>query len=620
MDQFHKNHKGAYQAQGPKNKKALLYRARVKCSGGRVMPVGLLLQFTQNIDNGPMFHNRALAATLVYFTFLLSGSTGGRAAVTQELSPTILQLIPGVVEKLHSRNINERIAVLDELVTVKQYAHLPGLIFRHNLPTSDYLVVVKSILAGNLAEVEERRAPTTWWKVNHAVREFKLKGVVPTLAGYLPKSEKSVQLDILRTLQTLHSVEAVPQIVPLLQSPEAHIQREALDTLVSLRAKEAVPSLVALLADKDEQKRYYALTSLVNVNGRNAAPAIAKVLEDESENIRYWALDALVGLDAREYAPALWRLTGDGQRLQTQMYALAALIAFGESRAIPMAVKKATDADLSRRLEMLNFLVKVKANAIAPALVGVLQSRTVLGDNPSDLGTDSNIRRDIMTCLGQLRAREAIPVLRDYARGRESNTFLQRAAVMTLGVLGAKEAVNDLIPLLDQRVTGDEYATAEAGVALAQIEDRKTWRQLIDLAARPSCPYRSEIITELNRHLDPALWQRIQTQKVPGLSVKSVKATVEHFNRESGIQIVLDYQPGRDSSPRKSLDSDGFPWANTSVNYISLIYGLREVIEGLGDDRTPRTFTFIFDDKQIRIMSVERAIEWWRKQILSKNN
>jgi HEAT repeat protein len=569
-----------------------------------------------------MFHNRALAAcvarSIIYFTLILSGPAEGRTAVAQELSPTILQLIPRVFERLHSEDIYERISVLGELVRIKRDGHLPELAFPYDLPASDYSVVVKSILAGNLEEVDERRASTTWWKLNHVARVFRLKEVVKPLTGYLPKSAPPVQLDILQTLKTLQAVEGVPQIVTLLQSREEYIRREALDTLVSLRAMEGVPSLVALLQDKDALKRYYALTSLVEVNGREAAPAIAKALEDESEDNRYWALDALVKLNAREHALAVWKLTNADQRPQTEAYALAALISFAEPRAIPLAVKRATEGDLTRRTDMLNFLIKVKASAIAPAFVAVLESRTVLGGNPSDTGTDSNIRRDIMTCLGQLRAREAIPVLRGYARGRDSNTFLQRAAVMTLGALGAREAVNDLLPLLDERVTGDVDATAETGFALAQIGDRRTWRQLIDLAARPSCPYSSEIISELNRHLDPELWERIQTQKVPGLYVKSVKATVETFGRKSGIRIVLDYQPGRDSSPRASLDGDGYPWANTSVEEISLSYGLRQIIEGLGDDRTPRTFTFIFDYKQIHILSVERAIGWWRKQILSK--
>lgn len=62
----------------------------------------------KNNDNEDMFHKRALAATVVhaiiFFTIFLSGSADGRAAVTQELAPTILQLIPSVVEKLHSGN------------------------------------------------------------------------------------------------------------------------------------------------------------------------------------------------------------------------------------------------------------------------------------------------------------------------------------------------------------------------------------------------------------------------------------------------------------------------------------------------------------------------------------
>jgi len=209
-------------------------------------------------------------------------------------------------------------------------------------------------------------------------------------------------------------------------------------------------------------------------------------------------------------------------------------------------------------------------------------------------------------------------VLRSYVRRRDSNTFLQQGAVKTLGVLRARESVNDLLLLLDKPVTDEEYVTAEVGVALAQIGDRRTWRKLIDLAARPNCTYRSEIISELNRHLDPELWERVQTLRVHGRYVASVKPTVEAFSSESGIRILLDYQPGRDSSRRASLTGDGYPWANTSGTEVSLSYGLSEIIEGLGDDRIPRTYTFIFDDKQIRILSVERAIEWWRKQILSK--
>jgi HEAT repeat protein len=551
----------------------------------------------------------------IFVILILSGLVHARSAVAQELSPAILRVIPGVAEKLRSQDIYERISVLDQLVILKHTVHRPELVFPYDLPASDYVVVVQSILAGNLEQVDERLASQTWWKLRDVVMKFKVKVPAKLVTRYLPDSARGIQLAILQMLMMMQAGESVPAIVPLLQSPEESIRRQALEALVSLRAKEAVPTLLALLRDNDEIKRYHAMIDLVKVNGREAAPDVVKLLEDPSQNNRYWALDALVKFNAREYAQAVWKLTETNQLHQTQAYALAALLHFGESRAIPLIVKKATVADMTRRGDMLDFLVKVKANAIAPAFVAVLESRNVLGGNPEDTGTDSNIRRDLMTCLGKLGAREAIPVLRDYARLRDSNTSLQLAAVMTLGVLRARESVNDLLVLLDTSVTGDEYAIAETGLALAQIGERRTWRKLIDLAARPACPKRSEIISELNQHLDRQLWERIQTQKVSGLYVKSVKTTADTFSRQSGIPIVLDYQPGRDSSKRKSLDGDGYPWTNTSVEEISLSYGLGEIVDGLSDSRIPRTFTFIFDDKQIRILSMERAIEWWRKKL-----
>ena len=552
-----------------------------------------------------------VARAIICVTFILSGLAYERSVVAQELSPAILQAIPGVTEKLHSQDINDRISVLDQLVTSQKHSDLIEVVLPFNLPASDYLAVVRSILAGNLAQVDETRASATWWKLTHVVSVFKLNEVVKPLAGYLPESTPSVQLFILRALRTLQSLESVPQIVMLLQSPQEKIRREALDTLVNLRAKEAVPALVAILRS-DPGKRYYAMTSLVTVNGREAAADVAKIIDDQDENDRYWALDTLVKLNARDQVQAIWKLT-EAKLPQTQRYALAALVYFGERRAIPLAVKKATDGDVSRRGEMLNHLVTLKPTAIVPALIAVLESQTVLGDNPNDAGTDSNIRRDLMTCLGQLKAREAIPVLRTYARGRDNNTFLQRAAVMTLGVLRAGESVNDLLELLDQPIT-DEYATAEVGVALAQIGEPRTFRKLIELAARPTCPYRSEIINELNRHLDRELWERIQTQKVHSLGMQSVKTTVEAFDRETGIRIMLNYQPSRDPLPRELGAADGYPWANTGGGYITLSYGLQQIVEGLSNYRTPRTHTLILDDKQIRIVSVEQAVEWWRKR------
>jgi HEAT repeat protein len=557
----------------------------------------------------------ASRTALICLTLILSGLVHARSTVAQELSPSILRVIPNVAERLRSQDINERIGVLDELVVLKKTIHLPEFVYPYDLPASDYAVVIKSILEGHFEQVDERRFSTTWWKFRYLFAKFKLKIPASLFTPYLSDNTPGIPLVVLQILVMMQAVESAAQIVPLLQSPQENIRQRALGALVSLGAKEAVPTLLALLHDKDEGKRSYAMISLVKVNGREAADDVAKLIEDPSENNRYWALDTLVKFNAREHAQAVWKLTEPNQPKHTQAYAMAALIAFGDTRAIPLAIKRATDDDLSRRTEIGEFLVQLKANAKVPAFIAVLESRTVLGSNPEDTGTDSNIRRDIMVCLSQLGAREAIPVLRSYLRGRDSNTFLQGSAAIALAVLRATEAIEDLLPLLDPKVTGDDWVSQEAGLALAKIAERRTWAKLIDLAANPSYRYRSEIISELNRHLDPRLWERIQTQKVSGLYVKSVKVTAESFSSQSGIPIVLEYQPGKDSSLRKPLAGDEYPWSNTSVEKISLSYGLRQIVDGLSDSRIPASFTFIFDNKQIRILSVDKAVEWWRKQL-----
>jgi hypothetical protein len=101
------------------------------------------------------FHNRALAAIVLFailcFPFFLSGAANGRAAVTQDLSPAILQLNAGVVERLHSENMNERISVLDELVTVRG-GDVLGLLFRYD----SRLPIISSSLEASSREIWRR--------------------------------------------------------------------------------------------------------------------------------------------------------------------------------------------------------------------------------------------------------------------------------------------------------------------------------------------------------------------------------------------------------------------------------------------------------------------------------
>ena len=228
-----------------------------------------------------------------------------------------------------------------------------------------------------------------------------------------------------------------------------------------------------------------------------------------------------------------------------------------------------------------------------------------------------------------MQARSAIPVLRSYLQERNN---LQSTAAQALGVLNANEAVDDLLnvfyrdlPNPPDNITNNTLNSSEAALALAKIGDRKAWKDLITAAENPKYSGRSQIIIELNKHLDPDLWQKAQEKVFPprqnNRQIVSIKELAEIYTRETGIPVVLHFEPGKDIAKRQPLappykDTEGYPWAYDPTD-ISMLDGLREFPVIISNGTSPQNFTFIFDDKQIHILTVEKAVEWWRKNILT---
>lgn len=101
-------------------------------------------------------------------------------------------------------------------------------------------------------------------------------------------------------------------------------------------------------------------------------------------------------------------------------------------------------------------------------------------------------------------------------------------------------------------------------MALALIGDRRAWPGLLAAAARPELSHRAEVIRQLNRQLDPELWEHVSRRKVRGLTWRSVAATAESFSRESGVPVRVLYQPGTEPRVPETLDGDGYPRATTT--------------------------------------------------------
>jgi hypothetical protein len=223
--------------------------------------------------------------------------------------------------------------------------------------------------------------------------------------------------------------------------------------------------------------------------------------------------------------------------------------------------------------------------------------------------------------LLEFETREAIPIFRKNLYGKYG---INTGVVNVLGNLRATEAVEDLLKILDLphystdgKATNQTFEVANAAVALAKIGHPKTWTKLIDAAENPNFTYGSAVFVELNRSLDSDLWGKIQLVKVFGEDYKSIKENSELFSRESNIPIFLEYQPGKDNFRTQPSTDLSYPGLRAGYEK-SLSQYLRAIISSIDSGTLPQRFTFIFDKGRVRILSVEKAAEWWRKNILVK--
>ena len=555
----------------------------------------------------------------------------------QQFSLELKKAVPQAETRLDSEDIQQRISVLDKLVIFKRDDDVIDTILPFNLPADDYALVVGKIFEKDLARLETQNASQTLSKTEFLMVKFRFKEFAKNLVEYIPKFAPNatdfprigIQYGILGTVRTLKAKEFAPQIAAMLLPSVRSLNDEALSVLIEFRAKEAVPALLTRLYDKNAYVRGFALQNLAKVGGKQIAPPIARLLKDEDLNNRYWALDALAKFDANQnYVPEIRQMLADSQTVESKIYAIAALVDANDKQAIPLAMEFITDKDEYVRGEMLRRLVDLKAEPIVPSLLGILQNKTVFG---GDIGTNSNIRSAVIGTLRDLKVRELIPILRGYLRERSYS--YKNIAAQSLGELDAGEAVDDLLsvfykdlPNPPDRISNATYDSAEAAVALAKIGHKKAWKDLIDAAANPKYPYRSQIIIELNKHLDFDLWQTAQKTTISpnqNRNIVSIKELTEIYTRESGIPVILHFEPGKDTAKRLPLappykDTKGYPWAYVPSD-VTLLDGLREFPRIISEGTLPQNFTFIFDDKQIHILTVEKAVEWWRKNLLKEN-
>jgi HEAT repeat protein len=562
----------------------------------------------------------AIRASLILVLLVLFAAS---AVSAQEIPSRLLQVLPQAAEKLSSDDVRERASILMELVVPVPLSCTGELNLPFDLKREDYAYVVGRILEKDLRQLDERTGGYEWSYLTYLIAHFQMKEFAASVAAYLGEPfsgdlQVSIPYMLISTLDSLDAKEFDSKIVPYLDSPSINYQ--AMETLIRFKSKKAVPALLEKLSSgKDE---WWALEKLVEIGAVEAGPEIAGMLTDEPEYRALSAIDALEKLDARAQAKELWQFVKNTKDEKSRAFAVAVLIRFGEREAIPLAIDKLKGiAQGTDDSYMLEFIDKLKPKMLVPALISLYNTKPPFF---ADQKTDERFRTNLVRILAGYKTPAAIPIYRANLIDRSDRwpkPDAQMAAL--LQELDAREALDDIISLFNEAAKGapgsdSDYRAGELGIVLAKFDEPKTWKPLIDYVATSKYWDRGRIIEELNKHLDKKLWDRTHTL-VPHLSpAEPFRTALAKISVETGIPISLENDTRRErrecfvSEPE---EKDGIlcGYANGTDH---LYHVLTTLINSLDYPRRGQ-FTYITDKGTIRIMTVEKAVEWWRRNMLS---
>ena len=182
------------------------------------------------------------------------------------------------------------------------------------------------------------------------------------------------------------------------------------------------------------------------VRGPDRERAILLALEDEALPVR----ERAIRFAARYVEPAmLGALVADGENAVRRNAGLGALERQGPY-AVPHLTVMLGDPDPELVMFALQSLARI---AYAPA------GRSIL---PLLSHADPNVAQSAIEAVGQLRTREAVPVLLKLVDGE---LWLQLAAINALGAIGAPEAVRPLLALVPDSVLAEPAVQALKSIA-----------------------------------------------------------------------------------------------------------------------------------------------------------
>ena len=437
--------------------------------------------------------------------------------------------------------------------------------------------------------------------------EALVDGVIAALRdGHRDFSVLSSALQLL----TLTGVDSTKALVRLMDDADADLRIQAALALGSQRHPEATDALLRALDDPDPNVRFHAIESLGRLASPSAIDKLAAIAESRDFYLAFPAIEALVRINDPVIAPKIAPLLGDPMLSAAAAEALGHV---GDEDAIAPLVdalaQPATSVDavvealtriqhryetstsdgeeikelVRRRLSpegvrrILASLEQASSGSIRAFInvVGWLRDPAVPSALVRLLGAEE-ARHDVVEAFVRVGS-SAVPLLIEQLGATDRDT--RRAAIVTLGRIGDRRAVEPLIGLLDQR--SSELSVAAAS-ALARLGDPRAFEPLLALLGDEDVAVRQAVVGALNSIGHPEMASRICAMLVDP----------DGLIRESAVKIAgyFGYPECADEVVARCTDQD------EAVRAAAI-----EHLPYFDDDRAGQIFTSVLEKDTPRV-------------------
>jgi len=304
---------------------------------------------------------------------------------------------------------------------------------------------------------------------------------------------------------------------PVLKSLENLPKQSLQDKQSKLRESEVIASLRELLVNGDELDRCNAIRSLVSLQAREAIPEIIDFLQDEDIDVCIDAAEALGNFKAKEAIEALLKVLLNDPEGEVKTAATKSLGKIGGEKVEQALIKLAKD-----RPEDIDW------------------------NNSDDWDDWWNIQKEAVIALGELRSKEAIPVLIAMVRDEDSQD-IQIDILRALAKIGGK-ADKKLKKLLDLENFSSKLSHADKSLrhriitAMATSNSNKTLKALGLALTDKYADIRATAITSLTdrkaeTYLIPIMLMLRDPE--PEVKVAALKA-IKQLSQESDNDEALE--------------------------------------------------------------------------------